>query len=150
MKKSMVIVIALALVVCAAVAGAAGWWSQQQKTSAAPAPAAAPAMNPRQAAYVTLEKVVVMMRSESGRTHYVSADLVLSTDKPHEKAAKAALPMLKGVAVRSFSKVSLEQGREMSIDQWADVLQRDLMAAYDAQPDLRPFDGVMLSRLIIE
>lgn len=151
MKKNLVIVVSAALAVCLLVAGGAWWWVQQQSgAKAAPAPAAAPVLDARQAAYVTLEKVVVMLRAESGRSHYVSADLVLRTDRLHEKAVKSALPMLKGVAVRTLSKVSVEQGRAMSIEEWSELLQRDLMAAYETQLDLRPFDGVMLSRLILE
>lgn len=151
MKKSLVIVIGAALLVCLLVAGGAWWWVQKQSgTKAAPAPVAAPVLDARQAAYVTLEKVVVMLRSETGRNHFVSADLVLRTDKPHEKEVKSALPMLKGVAVRTLSKVTAEQGRAMGIDEWSALLQRELMAAYEEHPDLRPFDGVMLSRLILE
>jgi len=38
----------------------------------------------------------------------------------------------------------------MSIDEWTELLTADLVAAYASHPDLRPFDKVMVSRLIIE
>ena len=58
--------------------------------------------------------------------------------------------MLKGVAVRTLSQLTVEQARTMSIDEWTELLSADLVAAYASHPDLRPFDKVMVSRLIIE
>lgn len=140
----------MAVVLCAAGAGGGWWW---QQAAAAPAAARGPALDVRQASYVTLDKIVVMLKTDPGArvgNSYMSLDLVLRTDKPHEKALKAELPMLKGVAVRTLSQVGPEQARAMSIDQWTDLLSADLIAAYASHPDLRLFDKIMVSRLIIE
>ena len=142
----------LALVVLLAVAAGGAWW-WGQRAPVAVAAVATPQLDVRQASYVTLDKIVVMLKSDPNlRMHntYMSLDLVLRTDKLHEKAAKAELPMLKGVAVRTLSQLGMEQAKAMSIDEWTELLAADLVAAYASHPDLRPFDKVMVTRLIIE
>ncbi|MDH1703645.1 flagellar basal body-associated FliL family protein [Comamonas terrigena] len=143
----------LALVVILGVGVAAGGWWWGQRAPVAVAAQTSPQLDVRQASYVTLDKIVVMLKTDQSlRTAntYMSLDLVLRTDKLHEKAAKAELPMLKGVAVRTLSQVAMEQAKAMSIDEWTELLTADLVAAYASHPDLRPFDKVMVSRLIIE
>ena len=143
----------LALVAILGVGVAAGGWWWEQRAPVAVAAQTSPQLDVRQASYVTLDKIVVMLKTDQSlRTAntYMSLDLVLRTDKPHEKAAKAELPMLKGVAVRTLSQLTVEQARTMSIDEWTELLSADLVAAYASHPDLRPFDKVMVSRLIIE
>ncbi|MEX8192251.1 hypothetical protein [Comamonas guangdongensis] len=154
MGKKIAILIAVVLVLLLGAAGGLWWW-KQHASAASVAEQAAPRFDARQASYVTLDKVLVMLKSESQpglrmQNTYISLDLVLRTDKLHEKAVKAELPMLKGVAVRTLSQLDLEQARAMSIDAWTELLSTDLEAAYAGQPDLQPFDKVMVSRLIIE
>ena len=148
------VVVAAAALACAATAGGAWWWVQQQTHQGAASQQAAPTIDMSQASYVTLDKVVVMLRSQEqgARTHnyYLAADLVLRTDKMHEKAVKAELPMLKGVAVQALSRMDVEQARSLGIEEWSALLQRELTAAYNDYPHLRLFDRVMVSRLIIE
>ena len=144
----------VAVLLCLGAAGGVWWWGQKQAAAVAePAEVSGPSLDPRHASYVSLDKIVVMLKTDqslrTGNT-YMSLDLVLRTDKLHEKAAKAELPMLKGVAVRTLSQVAMEQAKAMSIDEWTDLLTADLVAAYASHPDLRPFDKVMVSRLIIE
>lgn len=146
------LVVAAALVVCAATVGGAWWWVQQQAAHNAASQKVAPVIDMEQASYVTLEKIVVMLNSEAPRVRnfYLAADLVLRTDKIHEKAVRAELPMLKGVAVQALSRMQVEQARGMSMEEWSGLLQRELMGAYEEHPHLRLFDRVMVSRLIIE
>ena len=152
MNKNVVIIIVVAVLLCAGVAGGAFWWVQQSKT-----PAAAPAatqMDENQYSYITLDKVVVMLRTNSetprAQNYYMSLDLVFRSDKKHEKSVKSDLPMLKGVAVRTLSKIDVEQAKAMSIDEWTDLLRREMMATYEDRPQMRGFDQVLVSRLIIE
>ena len=150
MNKTVAIVIAVAVLVCVGMGGAAWWWMQQ---AAGPKVEQAPQLNTDQVSYVSLEKVVVMLQPEEGtrvQNYYLSLDLVLRTDKAHEKAVKAEFPMLKGVVVRSLSTLDLAQARAMSIDEWTDVLSRDLLGAYEGRMAQRGFDQVMVSRLIVE
>ena len=154
MNKTVGIVIGVAVVVCLALGGGAWWWVQQQTAGqGVQAPKVqAPKLDASKPSYVTLEKVVVMLRSatEQGANHYLSMDVVLRTDKANEKSVKGDLPMIKGVAVRALSKLDVEQARAMSIEEWTDLLSRDVMAAYAPQMELLGFDQLMVSRLIIE
>ena len=104
----------LALVAILGVGVAAGGWWWEQRAPVAVAAQTSPQLDVRQASYVTLDKIVVMLKTDQSlRTAntYMSLDLVLRTDKLHEKAAKAELPMLKGVAVRTLSQVAMEQAK---------------------------------------
>lgn len=145
---------AVVAMLCVLAATASGFWFLgQQKSSSAIRAGEQLTLDVQQLSYVTLDKIVVMLKTDSDlRRHnsYISVDLVLRTDKLHEKATRGDLPMLKGVAVRTLSQLSLEQAKTMGIDQWTELLHADLIAAYAANPDLRPFDKVMVSRLIIE
>ena len=151
MNKSVGIIIGAAVLVCAGAAGGAWWWVQQQGP-AAPAVSMAAKLDASQPSYLILDKIVVMLRPEPERTQntYVSVDLVFRTDQAHAKAVKGELPMLKGVAVRALSKLDVTQAKAMTIEEWTDLLSRDLMGAYEQQQSRRAFDQVMVSRLIIE
>lgn len=151
MNKNIAIIIVCAVLACAGIAGGAWWWVQQQAVST-PAANDVPKLDASAPSYVTLDKIVVMLRPSSDRLHntYLSLDLVFRTDKVHEKAVKSDLPMLKGVAVRTLSQLEVENAKSMSIDEWTGLLSQDLMAAYASQQSLRAFDQVMVSRLIIE
>lgn len=151
MNKAIGIVIVVTALVCAA-AGAGAWWWHQQGAGASSVQQVS-ALDMGQSRYVTLDKIVVMLQTQAdpqSSNRYLSLDLVLRTDSLHEKAVKADLPMLKGVAVRTLSQLDVERAKGMSIDAWTDVLSADLMAAYADRPMLRHFDQVMVSRLIIE
>lgn len=150
MNKKNATVVGLALVVCIAIAGGAWWWVQQQ-TPGGQIPKA-PTLDAQQPSYVSLDKVLVMLREPSlpNTNRYLSLDLVFRTDKPHEKAVKANLPMLKGVALRRLSKLELAQAQAMSIEEWTEMLNREMLAAYEGNLALRGFDQVMVSRLILE
>lgn len=151
MNKKVVMVVVIALLLCVGVAGGAWWWVQQQSGGTQKV-IQAPKLDASQPKYVVLDKIVVMLRPEEGRSNntYLSLDMVFRTDKTHEKTVKGDLPMLKGVAVRTLSKLEVSQARAMSIEEWTDLLNREVMAAYEGQQDLRFFDQVMVSRLIIE
>lgn len=152
MNKNIAIVIVCAVLACAGIAGGAWWWVQQQAVDAPAAANDVPKLDASAPSYVTLDKIVVMLRPSADRLHntYLSLDLVFRTDKAHEKAVKGDLPMLKGVAVRTLSQLGVENAKSMSIDEWTGLLSQDLLAAYASQQNLRAFDQVMVSRLIIE
>lgn len=150
MNKKLLIIVGVLVLLFAGLAGAGFWWLQQ--SAGGGRVEQAPEVDAKQPSYVTLDKIVVMLRTNSSRSgnYYLSLDLVFRTDKKHEKAVKADLPMLKGVAVRTLTQVDVEQAKAMSIDEWTEVLGRDLMAAYEGRMAMRGFDQVMVTRLIIE
>lgn len=151
MNKTIGIVIAVAVLICGALGGGAWWWVQQQ-TQGQAKQVQAPEIDMGKASYVTLEKVVVMLRPDAVEqgNHYLSLDIVLRTDKNHEKAVKGELPMIKGVALRALSKLGPAQARAMTIEEWTDLISQEVMGAYEGHLDKRGFDQVMVSRLIIE
>lgn len=141
--------------VSAAVAGAAMWWY-------APVPGFDPAAEAQQVAeidenkeparYVTLDKVIVMLKRNTGDTqaHYISTDLVLSTTEENEKKAKEHLPMLRTVAVRALSSYALNEASAMTVEQFAERLNSSFEATYAAEKTEKPFSEVMIGKLIIE
>jgi flagellar FliL protein len=61
--------------------------------------------------YVTLDKVIVMLRRLPGEaeSHYLSTDLVLATEPAKEKETKENLPLLRSVAVRTLSAYTMAE-----------------------------------------
>jgi flagellar FliL protein len=80
----------------------------------------------------------------------MSADLVISTTAKQEKEAKEALPLLRSVAVRSLSALPMEQASMMTIDQFVEVLNKAYEEAYAREQRERPFQQVMIGKLILE
>jgi flagellar FliL protein len=142
--------------VSAAVAGAAVWWyapSPVPTAAAAAGKVAAEAKaDKKPAKYVTLDKVIVMLRREPNQAeaHYLSADLVLATTEEHEKKTKEHLPLLRSIAVRALSGYAMSTASAMTVQQYADELNRTFDASYAKEKGEKPFTEVMIGKLIIE
>mgnify|MGYP000312410525 CR=1 FL=1 len=159
MKKKLSSMFAFAGValVSAAVAGAAMWWYGPVTGAAPGATAEAEQVveedeKKEPARYVTLDKVIVMLKRNTGDTqaHYISTDLVLSTTEENEKKAKEHLPMLRTVAVRALSSYALNEASAMTVEQFAERLNSSFEATYAAEKTEKPFSEVMIGKLIIE
>jgi len=162
----------LAVAVFMAAAGAAAAWfglraraggvagAASAASASAPAPQAAAAS---QAAapvvvdtgpqkYVTLEKVIVMLRREPGETvtHYLAADLVFRTPEDKERTTRDHLPMLRSIAVKTLSTLSVDRAGTMSIDQYAAEINRAFAESYARERREKPFSEAMIGKLIIE
>jgi len=160
MNKKVIIALALVAVVGAAVAGGAVWFlsrggeehaaetkdtkkkpvKKEEKKSDLP---------PK---YLTVDKVVVMLKHEPSETvtHYLSADLVVATDAKREKETKETLPMLRSVAVKTLSNLPMASARVMTIDQFASELNKAFDHEFEAEGREKPFDEVMIGKLIVE
>ncbi|XLZ71122.1 flagellar basal body-associated FliL family protein [Massilia sp. SR12] len=154
MNKKLVLIVVAVLLLGAGAAGGAVWYL---KGSAAPAAGAksAPAEEKKNAEplkYLTIEKVIVMLRRQPGDTipHYMSCDLVISTTIKQEKEAKEALPMLRSVAVRALSALPMEKAAMMTIDQYVEELNKAYDETYAKEQRERPFQQVMIGKLILE
>ena len=116
---------ALMLILVAGLAGGGVWWWQQRQAPAQAAHPEAAASAPKADAhvykYITLDKVLVMLRGSAGQpvSHYLAVDLVFKTRVDQEKTVKEHLPMLRSVAVRSLSAYTMDKAALMSIDQFA-------------------------------
>ncbi len=154
-KMKMIIAIAGAVIVSAAGAGGAVWWFMPKPASAAGAAKKAEHERPRDGKplkYVTLDKVIVMLRRgpDDTDTHYLSTDLVLSTEGSKEKEAKENLPLLRSLAVRTLSAYTMKEASSMTVEQYADQLNKSFDANYEHEHTEKPFVEVMIGKLIIE
>lgn len=154
-KKKLIAAIVLAAAGAVGIGGSALWWLYLAK----PAPArATPAGAPEGAAtknphkYITLEKVIVMLRRNPGdaASHYMSTDLVITTTEALEKQTKEHLPLLRSIAVKSFSRYSMETASLMTVDQFAKQVNDAFEESYARQKIEKPFTEAMIGKLIIE
>jgi flagellar FliL protein len=136
----------------AAAAGGAVWWHSPSLPKAAGAAPAVVETDKKPAKYVTLDKVIVMLRRapKEAEAHYLSADLVLATTEEHEKRTKEHLPLLRSIAVRALSSYEMSTASEMTVQQYADELNRTFDASYAREKSAKPFSKVMIGKLIIE
>jgi len=150
MNKKLVIAVAVVLLVGAGAAGGAVWYLKSG--SADPAKAAEVKKSDKPLKYLTIEKVIVMLRREPADTvpHYLSSDLVISTTVEKEKEVKEQLPMLRSVAVRALSALPMEKAKMMTIDQFTEELNKAYDETYAKEQRERPFEQVMIGKLILE
>ncbi|KQQ92042.1 flagellar basal body-associated protein FliL [Massilia sp. Leaf139] len=152
--KMMIGVFAVVLV-SAGAAGGAMWWMKSQEAPHGAEVAKAPPKKEKSdapAKYVTLDKVIVMLRRAPNETttHYLSTDLVLATDAKGEKPTKEHLPLLRAIAVRSLSSFTLAQASTMTVEQVAAQLNKTFDANYASEERDKPFGEVMIGKLIVE
>jgi flagellar FliL protein len=151
----MIIAIAGAVIVSAAGAGGAVWWFMPKPATAAGTVKKAEAEKPKEGKplkYVTLDKVIVMLRRgpEETDTHYLSTDLVLSIEPSKEKETKENLPLLRSLAVRTLSSYTMREASNMTVEQYAEQLNKSFDANYEHEHTEKPFVQVMIGKLIIE
>jgi flagellar FliL protein len=153
-KLKMILGVTGVALVSAAAAGAAVWWYAPSSAPGAPAAKAQleAKADKKPARYVTLDKVIVMLRREPNQAaaHYLSADLVLATTAEHEKKTKEHLPLLRSIAVRALSGYAMSAASAMTVQQYADELNRTFDASYAKEKSEKPFTEVMIGKLIIE
>ncbi|OWY39975.1 flagellar basal body-associated protein FliL [Xenophilus sp. AP218F] len=143
-KKTILIALVVALLVGGA--GGGGWWYYQQREDAAP-----PQPEAVEYRFVSLDKTIVMLRSEAGgEPSYMAVDLVFRSTLEDERKVKDQLPMLKSVAVRVLSQLSRERAGKLGIEAYQQLLSQAYAAAYRREGQPSPFREVMISKLIIE
>jgi len=153
-KMKKIIAIASAVIISAAGAGGAVWWFMPKPATAA-GTAKTEAGHPKEARpvkYVTLDKVIVMLRRGPNETesHYLSTDLVLATEPAKEKETKEHLPLLRSLAVRTLSSYTLAEASTMTVEKYAEQLNHSFNVDYERTHAEKPFVEVMIGKLIIE
>jgi flagellar protein FliL len=152
MKKTTKIILGLAGIALLGAAAAAGvmWRSHPANATTAAAAKQLPARKPSK--YVTLDKVIVMLRRapNEGEAHYLAAELVLATDEEKEKATKEHLPLLRSLTVRALSTFTMQAASGMTVEQYADLLNKSFDTSYAKERLEKPFTEVMIGKLIIE
>lgn len=154
MKKSrLLIALLVGLLLLGGGGGAAAWYmlrpAAKDKGEAKPEAAAPDRRNYK---YVTLDKVLVMLRSREGEplSHYLAVDLVFKTPVEQEGHMKEQLPLLRSLAVKALSGYTLDAAGRMGVDQFAAALNRAYAERYRQEQREQPFAEVMIGRLIIE
>jgi flagellar FliL protein len=149
--KLMMAFAGVALASAAAAGGAAWWYGARPAAPAGAAPARVEAPK-KPARYVTLDKVIVMLRRgpNDAEAHYLSADLVLATSDDQERHTKEHLPLLRSIAVRALSGYTLAVASGMTVEQYAEQLNKTFNASYARERIEKPFSEVMIGKLIIE
>jgi len=152
MKAKLIIAFAGVALAAAAAAGGAMWYMKPAPAAAPGAVAAKPAPEKKLTKYVTLDKVIVMLRRSPSEqaAHYLSVDLVLATSPEDEKTAKEHLPLLRTIAVSALSSRTLAEASSMTVDQYAAELNKTFNASYEKENNVKPFTEVMIGKLIIE
>jgi len=138
-------------ILAAGAAGGAMWYlAPQPAAGQVEAPKPAPETKPTK--YVTLDKVIVMLRRAPNEVaaHYLSVDLVLATTAEQEKETKEHLPLLRSVAVSALSAHTLAEANAMTVDAYAAQLNKTFDASYARENHIKPFSEVMIGKLIIE
>jgi flagellar FliL protein len=153
MNKKLIITVAAATLLSAAAAGGAAWWLLPKPQAVGhEAKKAEAEVEKKTLKYITLDKVIVMLRRgpNEAEAHYMSADLVLATPVDKEKHAKEHLPLLRSIAVRALSGYTMATASQMTVEQFAEHLNKTFNASYARERLEKPFSEVMIGKLIIE
>lgn len=143
-------------VLAAGAAGGAIWYLA--KPVAAPGAVAEakapppPATGKKARKFITLDKVIVMLRRGPGDTdtHYLSADLVIATTEEKEKLTKDHLPLMRSIAVSTLSSFPMDKAQTMTVEQYAEQINKAFNVSYEREQMEKPFTEVMVGKLIIE
>lgn len=154
-KPKLLALIVIVALLAAGVAGAAVWWLQVGKAQPKGEAAAAVAEKSKPAPdykYVTLDKVLVMLRGANGAAvpHYMAVDIVFKTPLDQEKRTKEHLPLLRTVAVKALSAHTVESASAMRVEDFAKALNKAYQESYRQDQREAPFVEALIGKLIIE
>jgi len=154
-KIKLIIAFAGVALVSAAASGAAIWYlaaKQPSDPKAAKQTQAEAEAKEKPAKYVTLDKVIVMLRRapDEPAAHYLATDLVLATTEKQEKTTKEHLPLLRSIAVTALSAHTMAEASHMTVEQYAVQLNKTFNASYAKENREKPFSKVMIGKLVIE
>lgn len=146
----------LVAVLAAGAAGGAMWYLARPVAGHADVadskPAPPPATGKKARKFLTLDKVIVMLRHAPGDTdtHYLSADLVIATTEEKEKLTKDHLPLMRSIAVSTLSGFAVDKAQSMTVEQYAEQINKAFNLSYEREQMEKPFTEVMVGKLIIE
>ena len=111
-----------------------------------------PATGKKSRKFLTLDKVIVMLRHAPGDTdtHYLSADLVIATTEEKEKLTKDHLPLMRSIAVSTLSSFAVDKAQSMTVEQYSEQINKAFNLSYEREQMEKPFTEVMVGKLIIE
>lgn len=135
-----------------AAAGAGSWWWRCQTHEHCRAAAPTVQIDTREYKYVSLEKVIVMLRRPPGdnASHYLAMDLVFKAPTDTEAATREQLPLLRSIAVKDLSSMTLQSANSMTIEELTGRLNRAFVQSYAPQRAVQPFTEAMIGKWIVE
>lgn len=134
----------------------ATWWFMKGGSAIASAEAAPvpdqPEPDDRVYKYLSLEKVIVMLRGVEGEPapHYLALDLVFKTPEEEERNAREQLPLLRSVAVKELSTLTMDRAGKMTVEELTATMSKAFADKYAKDRAERPFTEVMIGKLIVE
>ncbi|WP_129649248.1 flagellar basal body-associated FliL family protein [Peristeroidobacter agariperforans] len=135
----------------------ATWWFVKGGAAISTADASVPKeeepeIDDRVFKYVSLEKVIVMLRGVEGEPapHYLALDLVFKTPEEEEKIAREQLPLLRSVAVKELSTLTMDRAGKMTVEELTAQMTKAFADRYAQDRAERPFVDVMIGKLIVE
>ncbi|MFC4308148.1 flagellar basal body-associated FliL family protein [Steroidobacter flavus] len=144
-------------VLAVGVGAGATWWfmkggSAIASAEAAPAPKEEEPVDDRIYKYVSLEKVIVMLRGVEGEPapHYLALDLVFKSPEEDEKATREQLPLLRSLAVKELSTLTMDRAGKMTVEELTATMEKAFADRYAKDRADRPFTDVMIGKLIVE
>lgn len=148
-RKIVVALLTLLFVAVGLGAGATWWFMKGGSLFTADA---APARDKRDYKYVSLDKVIVMLRGEEGEPapHYLAVDLVFKTLERHERRIREHLPFLRSVAVKALSTLTMDNASRMTVDELTEIVNEAYVQQYTTDGQERPFVDVMIGKLLVE
>jgi len=138
-------------VVALSAGGGAAWWLMASQGRAAEATGAGE-VDTRAYRYLSLDKVIVMLRKTDGDvvSHYVAMDLVFKTPIDNERVTREHLPMLRSVTVKALSTITLEEATRATVDDLTHLVNAAYTETYANDRAGKPFTEAMIGKLIIE
>lgn len=151
MKIKMRSLLAIAIGAMAIAGAAAGGWYLKPSAASQPKPEQ-PVEDTQAYKYVSLEKVIAMLRAREGEvlSHYVAVDLVFKSTAAKEKETKEHLPLLRTVAVKALSAYTFEKAGAITIDQLTADMNGAFNDSFARDSREKPFSEVLIGKFIVE
>jgi flagellar FliL protein len=157
MKTSkLILVVMAASLLSLGLGGAGAWWLVKSSLAKSVDPATeepvVEIVDTRAFRYVSLDKIIVMLRNNAGEpvSHYLALDLVFSTPEDAEGTTRAHLPLLRSIAVSALSKLTVQSAGALTVEELSQRINDAYTEAYANDPAGKPFSRAMISKLIIE
>ncbi|MBX5461013.1 MAG: flagellar basal body-associated FliL family protein [Steroidobacteraceae bacterium] len=131
--------------------GGATWFVMASQTQSRPGKAT-PVVDTRAYKYISLEKVIVRLRSQQDEetSHYMAMDLVLKTPIDEERVTREHLPLLRSVTVKALSNLTYEEANRATVEELTKLINAAYTETYANDRVGKPFREAMVGKLIIE
>jgi flagellar FliL protein len=154
-RKIAITLVAVTIVAVSLGIGATWWFLRDGRISAAGAAAASQAeaeRDERVYKYVSLDKIIVMLRGEEGEAepHYLAVDLVFKSPAEQERKTVEQLPFLRSIAVKALSPLTMSKASRMTVDELTEIVNTAYAQQYTTDRQEPPFVTVMIGKLLVE